>query len=102
MTKDYELIDCGRCEKLERFGPYCMIRPEPKAIWNKTLPENEWARMAHTRFLPGVRFKRPHPSDLRSATFPRGEGFWIAAALRVIIAFPSGEGGPRSGSDEVA
>lgn len=69
MTKDYELIDCGGCEKLERFGPYCMIRPEPKAIWNKTLPENEWARMAHTRFLPGAGFGKAGKED--SGTWTR-------------------------------
>ena len=35
--KDYELVDSGDGEKLERFGEYYMIRPEPKALWGKTL-----------------------------------------------------------------
>ena len=30
--KDYELIDSGNFEKLERFGPFIMARPEPKAL----------------------------------------------------------------------
>ena len=30
--KDYELIDSGRGEKLERFGKYVLRRPEPKAL----------------------------------------------------------------------
>jgi 23S rRNA (cytosine1962-C5)-methyltransferase len=34
--KDYELVDSGRGEKLERFGKYTLIRPEPKALWDKT------------------------------------------------------------------
>jgi 23S rRNA (cytosine1962-C5)-methyltransferase len=31
--KDYELLDCGDGRKLERFGPYTLIRPEAEAIW---------------------------------------------------------------------
>jgi 23S rRNA (cytosine1962-C5)-methyltransferase len=46
----YELIDCGNSEKLERFGEYITIRPEPQAIWDKTLPEKEWQKMAHVKF----------------------------------------------------
>ncbi len=30
--KDYELIDCGDFLKLERFGQYITIRPEPQAV----------------------------------------------------------------------
>jgi 23S rRNA (cytosine1962-C5)-methyltransferase len=33
--RDYELIDSGEGEKLERFGQYIMARPDPRAIWNK-------------------------------------------------------------------
>ncbi|MDD4828596.1 MAG: oxidoreductase, partial [Bacteroidales bacterium] len=33
LWNDYQLIDCGEGEKLERFGPYLLIRPEPKAFW---------------------------------------------------------------------
>jgi 23S rRNA (cytosine1962-C5)-methyltransferase len=40
--KDYELIDSGNFEKLERFGQYILSRPEPQAIWDKSLPESEW------------------------------------------------------------
>ena len=29
---DYELIDCGGFEKIERFGQYITIRPEPQAL----------------------------------------------------------------------
>lgn len=48
----YELLDCGNGEKLERFGPYVTIRPEPQAIWDKTLPEAEWKAAAHVKFQP--------------------------------------------------
>lgn len=40
---DYELIDTGGFEKLERFGRYVLTRPEPQAVWEKTLSEQQWA-----------------------------------------------------------
>ncbi len=51
---DYELIDSGNFEKLERFGPYVTRRPEPQAIWHPTLPEAEWQR-ADASFLRDAR-----------------------------------------------
>jgi 23S rRNA (cytosine1962-C5)-methyltransferase len=50
--KDYELIDCGDFEKLERFGEYITIRPEPQALWKKQLPEKDWLQKAHVKFVP--------------------------------------------------
>lgn len=48
--KDYELIDSGDFEKLERFGEYITIRPEPQAVWSKNLVESEWLQKAHVKF----------------------------------------------------
>lgn len=48
---DYELLDTGDFEKLERFGRYVTRRPEPQAIWRKSLSEEEWRRMADASFL---------------------------------------------------
>lgn len=48
--KDYELIDCGDFEKLERFGRHILRRPEPQAIWNKRFTEAQWKKMAHGTF----------------------------------------------------
>ncbi len=39
---DYELIDCGDFEKLERFGNVVLIRSEPQANWPKALTQAEW------------------------------------------------------------
>lgn len=50
--KDYELIDCGDFEKLERFGKYITIRPEPQAVWRKKYSEAEWEKQAHVKFVP--------------------------------------------------
>jgi len=49
--KDYELIDSGNFEKLERFGKYILIRPEPQAIWSRSLDEHEWKKSAHAKFV---------------------------------------------------
>src|SRR5262245_17904053 len=49
---DYELIDCGNFEKLERFGRYVTIRPERQAVWDSAMDEGEWEKQAHVRFVP--------------------------------------------------
>ncbi|WP_266366209.1 class I SAM-dependent methyltransferase [Tellurirhabdus rosea] len=47
---EYELIDTGGFEKLERFGPYVLSRPEPQAIWDKSLSKEEWQGRAKAVF----------------------------------------------------
>jgi len=39
---DYALLDSGTGRKLERFGKILVSRPEPQALWEKSLPEAEW------------------------------------------------------------
>ena len=41
--KEYELIDSGEGKKLERYGEYLMIRPDPEALWKKSLTD-EWTK----------------------------------------------------------
>lgn len=48
--QNYELIDCGNFEKLERFGDFVLARPEPQAIWDRKLPKSEWDKILHARF----------------------------------------------------
>ncbi len=47
---DYELLDSGAGEKLERFGPYLFVRPEAQAHWPRFLEESVW-QSAHGRFV---------------------------------------------------
>lgn len=61
--KDYQLIDSGNFEKLERFGSYILARPEPKALWDKSLPDKEWKNLAHTWFTTGAGFGRSGKED---------------------------------------
>ena len=49
---DYELIDVGNFEKLERFGQLITIRPEPQALWQPNLSVGEWEKRAHLKFVP--------------------------------------------------
>lgn len=48
--KDYELIDCGDFEKLERFGNVILCRPEPQAVWKKVLSPQEWKKRTNIYF----------------------------------------------------
>ncbi len=43
-SKDYELLDSGREEKLERYGKIVLSRPDPQALWEKHLGEAEWKK----------------------------------------------------------
>jgi 23S rRNA (cytosine1962-C5)-methyltransferase len=40
---DYALVDSGGGRKLERYGPYAVVRPEPQCLWRPRRPESAWA-----------------------------------------------------------
>ncbi len=40
--RDFELIDCSRGEKLERWGDYTLVRPDPQAIWDTPRRDGRW------------------------------------------------------------
>ncbi len=42
--KDYELLDCGGGEKLERWGRQILVRPDPQAIWESKRENPGWRR----------------------------------------------------------
>ena len=64
---DYGLVDCGHGRKLERYGDYRFIRPEPQALWAPA--HDNW--QAHGEFVPGSdedgggqwHYSRPVPRD---------------------------------------
>lgn len=63
--EEYALLDSGGGRKLERYGAYTFIRPEPQAMWQPSLPSRAW-QTAHAEFIPSReesggnwRFSRP-------------------------------------------
>jgi 23S rRNA (cytosine1962-C5)-methyltransferase len=47
--EDYELLDSGRGLKMERYGPYTFVRPEPQAVWRPAYSAERW-QSAHGDF----------------------------------------------------
>ena len=43
--KDYQVIDCSCGEKLEHWGPYTLVRPDPQVIWNTPKKDKGWEKM---------------------------------------------------------
>jgi 23S rRNA (cytosine1962-C5)-methyltransferase len=55
VLADYELVDSGEGAKLERFGNRTVARPEPQALWRRSLPAEEWTRLADATFIRDAR-----------------------------------------------
>jgi 23S rRNA (cytosine1962-C5)-methyltransferase len=51
---DYELLDCGDYEKLERFGNFILIRPESQAVWPRNEPYQLWLKQASAHFKRNI------------------------------------------------
>ena len=43
--KDYEVLDCTDGEKLERWGKYILLRPDPQVIWSTKHVSKEWKKL---------------------------------------------------------
>ena len=43
--KEYEVIDCSEGEKLERWGKYTLLRPDPQVIWNTKKEDKHWKHL---------------------------------------------------------
>lgn len=39
---DFELLDCSGGEKLERWGKYILVRPDPQALWDTPRTDPRW------------------------------------------------------------
>jgi 23S rRNA (cytosine1962-C5)-methyltransferase len=73
----YELIDSGNNEKLERFGAYVLRRPDPQALYQKSLHESEWAKTdavfeTHTgkgKWRKNSEMTDPWPTVIEGITF---------------------------------
>jgi 23S rRNA (cytosine1962-C5)-methyltransferase len=90
---DYDLLDSGNGAKLERFGAYRLIRPEPEAIWTPALSDKEWKK-AHARFKPtpeenGGHWITTQPLPERWTMAYKGLRFYVqTTASRHVGVFP--------------
>ena len=90
---DYELLDSGNGSKLERYGTFILIRPEPEAIWRPGLPEKEW-NAAHAVFQTSAEENGGHWQTLKRLPERwnmdyQGLKFWVrTSASRHLGVFP--------------
>lgn len=107
---DYALVDSGEGEKLERYGRYRIVRPEPQALYRKRLPASDWeaadavftgakdedadGRWRYLRPLPetwpmevgGVRFLGRFTAFRHVGVFPEQEPHWRWMSERIASA----------------
>ncbi len=48
--EDYKLLDSGNKLKLEQFGKYILIRPEPQALWRPEKSIEQWRKIANAEY----------------------------------------------------
>ena len=93
---DYALLDSGGGAKLERFGRYTFVRPEPQAIWSRALREKDW-EAADGVFTGGDesedggsgRWQFRHPLEDRWVMRYKDIHFWVrATSFRHLGVFP--------------
>ncbi len=90
---DYELLDSGGGEKLERFGSYTFVRPCESAVWVKGLPDKDWAR-ADGKFVSSKSGSKSgwNLSEKISKTWKmeyKGVKFWVSpTSFRHLQFFP--------------
>ncbi|MHC1741361.1 MAG: class I SAM-dependent methyltransferase [Anaerolineaceae bacterium] len=90
---DYSLIDSGDGFKLEQFGPYRLIRPEPEAVWQTVSPASEWSK-ADATYKPspeenGGHWEYAHKLPDRWKMSYKGLNFWVqTSSSRHLGVFP--------------
>ena len=47
--KEYEVLDASGGEKLERWGDYILLRPDPQVLWNTEKTAAEWKKLNETQ-----------------------------------------------------
>jgi 23S rRNA (cytosine1962-C5)-methyltransferase len=80
--KDYALLDSGGGQRLEKYGPYLLVRPEPEAIWKPALPAAQW-QAAQACFIPSPEENGGHwewltPGPERWAMQYKDLKFWVS------------------------
>ena len=59
--KEYQVLDASGGEKLEKWGDYVLLRPDPQVIWNTEKKIPEWKKLnAHYHRRPPLFLRRPY------------------------------------------
>lgn len=96
---DYALLDSGHGRKLERYGRYSVIRPEPQALWTPALPETRWQR-AEVEFVGPAgeeeaggrwRFNHVEPPESWAMSYEGARFLGRFTAFRHVGLFPEQE-----------
>jgi 23S rRNA (cytosine1962-C5)-methyltransferase len=91
--EDYELLDSGKGQRLERIGPYTVVRPEAQAVWSPKLQAKKWEQ-ADAIFQPtgeesGGYWKYQRPVESAWKMRYKSLAFWArTAASRHVGFFP--------------
>ena len=67
--KDYQVLDTSGGERLERWGKFILVRPDPQVIWNSPRENRLWAQ-------PGARYVRSRTGGGKWQTFKRIPAVW--------------------------
>src|SRR5687768_2868929 len=51
---EYQLLDSGNGKRLEQFGKYIIVKPDPQCLWKPSLPKSEWDK-ANAVFTPSAK-----------------------------------------------
>jgi 23S rRNA (cytosine1962-C5)-methyltransferase len=88
-SADYELLDSGEGQKLERFGKFVLARPDPQALWHKNLSAAEWKK-ADGEFTDSWNLRKTLPSKWQISL--GGLKFWIRpSSFKHVGLFPEHE-----------
>jgi 23S rRNA (cytosine1962-C5)-methyltransferase len=81
---EYELVDSGAGRKLERFGEYDLVRPEPQARWTAKLPAKRWeaadGEFAKSGTMQAHEWQFRKPTPKRWAIQRKDLKFWVQPA----------------------
>ena len=75
--KEYELIDSGNKEKIERFGIFTVIRPEPQALWKRKMTEEKWYELADAKFIRNINTKNNYENEGGWTFYTKKKNEWL-------------------------
>ena len=67
--KEYEVIDASCGEKLERWGKYTLVRPDPQVIWDTPKTSRGWKNM-NAHYHSCLLYTSPSPRDRQKSRMP--------------------------------